>query len=246
VSHSVTCFSQPGKLKSRLVLEAFAQGCGGKLAETYELKEGYSAFYGVVGLEPLWRQAKEFGYYYLDNSFFDAARGTHFRVAKNRLQDGSGIPDFHRLKRFGIQIKPWQRGRHIVVAMQSDHFMREVVGWTGGADGWQANVLNQLKKQTDRPIVVRHWNRDKHERAKSLKADLQGAHALITHASAAANEALIDGIPVFVTDPLCAAAPMGGTWDVENPAYPEGREEWAATLCNRMWTLDELRQGKNG
>lgn len=223
------------------MLEAFAHGVGGTIAGKYEIQDGYSAFYGVVGLEPLWKQAKARGFYYLDNSFFDAARGTHYRVAKDRLQDWT-VPDLNRYKQIGIEVKPWRKGRHIVVAMQSDHFMREVVEWSGGALGWQYDVLRFIKESTDRPIVVRHWSRDKNERARSLRADLEGAHLLVTHASAAANEAILEGVPVLVTDSLCAAYRMSSK-DIEDPSYPEGREEWAATLCNSMWTLEEMRRG---
>lgn len=235
----ICCFPQPHKEKSRLVLEAFAAGAGG------QSKDGTPAFYGVVGLESLWREARARGdYWYLDNAFLDCVRSTHFRAARNRLQDGAGKPDWVRFKSMGIEVKPWRKdGRHILVAMQSEHFMKEVAVWPGGAIGWQDTVLRRIKEATDRPIVVRHWSRDKNERMRSLQSDLKGAWALVTHASAAANEAVLNGVPVFVTDPLCAAAPMAGSWDIEKPNYPETRPEWAAGLAGRMWTLDEMREG---
>lgn len=244
---SATCYPQPGKQKSRVVCEAFAAGCDGQIAQRYELQAGPAMFYGVVGIEPLWRAASARGeFYYADNSYLDSGRGKFFRVEKNELQaSGKVAPDYGRLKALGVEIKPWTRaGRHIVVVMQSPHFMREVAQYPGGSEGWQADTLWALRKHTDRLIVVRHWNRDKAERARSLQQDLQDAWALVTHASAAANEAVVSGVPVFVTGP-CAALPMGLSQleQIENPRRPDGREEWAAGLAARQWTLDEMRSG---
>lgn len=244
MSHFVTGYAQPGKAKSRLVLEAFTEGCAGRVVESMELEEGTAAFYGVVRLESLYRQARARGdWIYCDNAFLDVVRGTHFRAARNRLQDGAGKPDWARFKEMGIEVKPWRKdGRHIVVVMQSEHFMKEVVGWPHGAVGWQQDVLHRIKKSTDRPILVRHWSSNKAERAKTLANDLQNAWALVTHASAAANEALLAGVPVFVTED-CAASPMAGEWNIDAPFYPEDREAWAAGLAAKMWTLEEMRAG---
>ena len=248
---SVTCYPQPGKAKSRLVLEAFAAGCvgaihGGPVAR--ELSPGAAAFYGVVGIEHLLRQARaeRRDYYYADNAYFDRARQKLFRVEKNGLQaSGKVEPAYERLNALGITVKPWTRtGRHVLVVMQSPHFMREVAAYPGGAEGWQNDTLWALKKHTDRLIVVRHWSRDKAERARTLQDDLKNAWALVTHASAAANEAVLAGVPVFITGP-CAALPMGLSQleQIESPRRPDGREEWAAGLAARQWTLDEFRSG---
>lgn len=206
-------------------------------------------FYGVQGIEDLFGAARAggFDWYYADNAYFDCARGTHFRVAKNALQLGGTVaPDWKRCAALGLEEQPWQRdGRHIVVVMQSAHFMREVAQWPGGADGWQRLVLQTLKKHTDRPIVVRHWERDKARRASSLHQELKGAWAVVTHMSAAANEAVLAGIPVFCTG-RCAALPMGlsDLTQIEHPRRPDGRQEWAAMLAARQWTLEEIERGE--
>jgi hypothetical protein len=250
VSHSVVCYPQPNKKKSRDVLEAFAAGCGGRvmLYPTEVLEPGPAAFYGVVGIETAYRQAidAQRDVYYVDNAFFDVARGKQFRVGKNELQRSRlAPPNWDRLHALGVEIKPWRRdGRHVVVVMQSDHFMENVARWPGGALGWQQHVLEALKPHTDRLIVLRHWTRDKLERAKTLHHDLQDAWAVVTHMSAAANEAVLAGVPVFVTGP-CAALPMGlsDLSAIERPRRPDGRREWAAGLAGAQWSLDEFKNG---
>ena len=58
--------------------------------------------------------------------------------------------------------------------------------------------------------------------------DLEKAHCVVTFNSNVAVEALLAGTPVFV-GPHSAALPMGRSvtdlGDIENPAYPDGREE---------------------
>lgn len=192
----------------------------------------------------LWRQVQleQRRWYYLDNAYFDCVRGTQFRVGVEAFQaTGAEAPDWRRYEALRIAVAPWQRlGRHIVVVPQSDWFLR---GLCGQGD-WLADVLRTLKAHTDRPIVVRHWQSDKARAAADLQADLAGAWALVTHMSAAANEALLTGIPVFTTG-RCAATRMGLSEleRIEQPRRPDGREAWAAALAGRQWTIDELRDG---
>jgi hypothetical protein len=62
--------------------------------------------------------------------------------------------------------------------------------------------------------------------------------------SAAANEALLAGVPVFVTGE-CAARQMGrnALQHIEQPFYPDDREEWAGALAGAQWTEQELAKG---
>lgn len=242
---SVTCYPQPGKTRSRDVLAAFAAGCGGAVAvEPYELKTGAAAFYGVVGIEQLLYQARAAGrdWFYGDNAYFDNCRGTFFRFARNELQWARlATPDYDRAKAAGVKVTPWaQGGAHIVVIEQSAHFLR----LCGAGEGWLQTQLNALRAITDREVRVRPWRRDKARAAGTLAADLRGAWALVTHTSAAATEAILAGVPAFVTG-ACAALPMaaGSLDDIERPARPDGREDWAAGLAAMQWTLEELRNG---
>lgn len=244
MNHFVTCYPQLGKAKSRLVLDAFAAGCRGviRVSPASVLEPGAAAFYGVIGIEHLVRLAKAEGrtFFYGDNSFFDTSRGRYYRFARNAFQPSEILPPDHaRLKALGVVLRPWKPGHHIVVVEQSEHFLKLV-----GAEHWLLRLLDELKRYTDRPLIIRRWTRDKASAARSLPADLYGAHALVTHMSAAANEALLAGVPVFTSGP-CAATPLssGPLSDIERPRYPDGRVEWAAGLAARQWTLEEIRSG---
>ncbi len=244
MSPSVTCYPQPGKAKSRQLLEAFAAGCGGAVApNAASLAPGCAAFFGVVGIEALFQRARaRGGWIYGDNAFFDAGRGRLYRFARDAFQiDRLAPPDFGRLKALGISPRPWRPGgSHIVVVEQGQHFLELV-----GEPGWLDRTAARLKEVTDRPLRIRRWNRDKMAAAATLPADLAGAWALVTHTSAAANEALLAGVPAFVTG-RCAASPLAQSdlAGIESARPPEGVLEWAAGLAARQWSIEELRTGK--
>jgi hypothetical protein len=244
-------YPQPGKDKSRRLLEAFVEGAGGTIADPAAglqhsllgCRAVAGAFYGTVGIEPLFRAAQRAGdWFYLDNSYFDAVRQQQFRISRNAMQR-AGRADYARLDRLGLEIAPWRRsGRHIVIVEQSDYFMRELCDYP--IELWREDVRRKLAAHTDRPIVVRPWIRDKAKASSSLAEVLVDAWALVTHASAAANEAVLAGVPVFVTGQSVALA-MGLSQleQIETPRRPDGRRHWAAQLAGSQFTEDEMRNG---
>ncbi len=218
----------------------FAAGCGGRIVSARPLDTGIAAFYGVTAhLKPLIAQAQSDGreWYYIDNAYFGRLRYWH--VTRNSFQHcGVGRGDWARLLALGLRMHPWRKGgRHILVCPQSDPFMRLVAGTPAAA--WLRHVQAALRRTTDREIRVR-GKRD----LRPLSADLSRCHALVTHTSNAAVEAVCTGVPVFTTG-QCAASIMGRSnlGHIEAPAYPDGREHWAAVLAANQWTATEMRSG---
>jgi hypothetical protein len=255
---SVTCYPTPGKSKALKICEAFAEGARawGLPAEIClrpprSLRPGAAVFYGVtIDTQHLWREAQSNGrhWYYADNSYFDCVRGTHFRVTRNALQaTGQERPDFPRfeaLQARGLTLKPWrEEGEHIALIMQSDAFMRVLFGYKGAKE-WCDDVLSRLHVHTLREIRVRAWDPDKRAQAATLDNAFKNAWALVTHTSAAANEAVLRGIPVFLTGP-CAALAMGSSdlSRIAAPSLPWARTAWAAALAGLQWTIEEIASG---
>lgn len=133
-----------------------------------------------------------------------------------------------------IKMPPWTEfGRHIVVAEPSPTYQK-----FHGIQGWTENTLERLKYLTDRQIITR----DK-ECKRPLYDDVKNAHALVTHGSIAAVEAVIMGCPVFV-DTSSAATLVGHTElrYIEQPMRPD-RENWARSLAYCQFNEQELVDG---
>jgi hypothetical protein len=225
-----------GKAKSRDLCAAFIQG-----APTEAQGE---VFYGVdqtnihhwqrvcTGSEP---------WYYIDNSFFDKTRGTHFRIARNAVQhSGEGQSDGQRFKALALEIKPWRKtGSHIVVCPQSDSFMRDIAGWK---NNWLSEAVRSMALASNRRFKIRNWDRDKAKASKTLPDDLRDAWILATYSSAASVTALLEGIPVA----CCAGACYGmgvRVIDIEQPIYPKDRERFFGVLADNQWNVSEMKDG---
>lgn len=143
------------------------------------------------------------------------------------------VPD-DRWKALRIEMKPWQKGGgHVVVAMPTQPYSA-----LHGTERWTDQTVEALNKVTDRRIIIRSK-----ESKTPLWEDLKGAHALVSHGSNAANEAIILGTPVFC-DPSCAAALVGQTdiTKIESPIYPD-RQPWANSLAYSQFAEHELTDG---
>lgn len=161
--------------------------------------------------------------------------GGYYRWHLNnyQMQAIRDVPD-DRWKRLNTEVKPWRKGgRHIVIAAPTRTYAR-----FHRCESWLADTLDLVSRHTERQLVIR----DK-ESKRPLQADLDGAHALITHGSIAAVEAAILGTPVFV-HPDSAARLVGLTdiTKIEAPVYPD-RMPWVHALAYSQFNEAELIDG---
>lgn len=237
----MTPYPTLGKPKAKVLLDAFMAGCG-------DLKQPAAVFYGVneTNIEH-WRRVRrdDTTYYSIDNSYFDEARGfkephAQFRITKNKFQVQADrlTSDGDRFAALGIKLQPWKHpgvGSHTVVCQQSDAFMRDVARYPGD---WLKATLQSLAGAS--PVVVRTWDRDKLKLARTLPQDLEHAHLLVTHSSAAAITALIQGIPVLVSS---MSALWGCNFNVADDNCPV-RLNTLGVLADNQWSLGEIASGK--
>lgn len=240
-----------GHQHSRVVCDALARGTGLPVVAPAPLLAGGVAMYGFLrGLLPTLQTARADGrpWVYIDRGYFRATYGDDytgfFRVTRGAWQHsgrGLGVVETTRWENLLLKIQPWRRGRHVLVCPPGDVFTQAVGGFS--AKEWLDSTLEKLHANTDRPVVVRH-KPAKGDKTPPLAHDLQDCHALVTYMSNTAVEAVLAGVPVFTTG-QCAASAMGkkDLSEIESPAYPDGRESWAATLANNQWTLAELSKG---
>lgn len=187
-------------------------------------------------------------YYFIDMPYFDKLR-SHFnepgkeywRICKNKLQinEFSDFDDL-RFKQFNLDVYDWnEKGEHIVI-LPSNYLVELYYNELN----WTNRVLNELKRYTDRKIIIRKKGNSKsliHK--KPLYEDIKDAHAVITLTSIAGIEAARLGIPVFCHE-KSAAAPIGlqNLSRIECPIYPD-RTKWLNTLSYSVFTIEEIKAG---
>jgi hypothetical protein len=221
-----------GKKKSADICAAFIAGAP-------DWAQG-RVFYGVDASNAQeWRHAQKASapWYYIDNSYFDSMRGQQYRVARSALQIDAMAhwSDGKRFDALGLAIKPLQHNPdgHTVIIEQSPSFMQFV-----GAPHWLDDITVWAAMSSG-GTRLRRWSADKLAIQKTLLDDLKGAHRLMTHSSAAAITALLEGIPVIVERTSAVARVRLST---DNSV--DDRRQAFSVLADHQWTLNEMKEGK--
>lgn len=253
-------YLQPGKRKAKKMLRMWTDGatCQSKVCRVDELSEnlhtGYTpVMYGVAeSTIKIFNKIVSDGkpWLYLDNQYFGSKAGRMYRVTWSALQHtGIGEPNHKRLRLcFGGReppLKNWKRdGKHILITLQSELYFQLLMPYS--RKEWLNQVVKTIRLHTDRPIVVREKPHPSRPYAQTVpfKTHLHGCYAVVTLNSATAIEAMMLGIPAFVTDPNCAIIPVANKSlaDIEHPSFFD-RMHWLAVLANNQWSPAELRSG---
>lgn len=240
------CYTS-GHAHSLAVCTAFAAGGGFPLLRLpAKLQLGAMFTYGNLrGLKPVLDQAILDGrdWYYADNGYFRPGHyDGYYRVTKNAYQhDGAGSATPARWERLGKPLLPWKKGGSFVMVCPPGDAYARLRNFDNAR--WLKETLTALQANTDRRIEVR-VKPAKGKPDAPLWAGLKDCHALVTHSSNSAVEALLFGVPVFCTA-HCAASRMAcnDIAGIETPLYRDGREQWAWNLAAAQWTLDEMKAG---
>jgi hypothetical protein len=156
-------------------------------------------------------------------------------------------------------------GNHILLCLQRNG------GWSmGGFDvvDWTASTIAELRKYTDREIIIRAHPGDKGAAGYlsptnlikkisllknvrisapgvELTGDLKRCWAVVNYNSSPTVGAAIEGYPIFVTDPVrsqCAEIANLDLAQIENPNLPD-RQKWVERLAMFHWNFDEIQNG---
>lgn len=164
-------------------------------------------------------------------------------------------------KDLGISLKPYRTdGNHILICLQRNG------GWSmQGVStlSWLDSTINQIRMYSrKRPIIVRAHPGDKkikqilkinHKNVQlstneSLVDDLRNAWATVVYNSSPSVASLIEGVPVFLTDPRPENSQTFGVANtdlskLENPDMLD-RQAWIERLSMCHWKFEELRSGE--
>ena len=167
---------------------------------------------------------------------------------------------------YHLQLQPWrQSGNHILLCLQRDG------GWSmAGWDvvDWAIKNIIEIRKYSDRPIRIRPHPGDKRaskycdrllklcqgrglnqieisQAGSSLMQDFVNCWVVVNHNSSPGVAAVIEGIPVILTDPERSQAgdmATQGIHRVENPLMLD-RDAWIYRISQFHWSHQELQSG---
>lgn len=202
-----------------------------------------------------WETGRPF--YYIDNGYMGnlMKKKKYYRVVKNNIQHTkikSGMPSDRYLDL--CQFAPYMNyyGKK---ALQSGPILlvtpseKPCQFYNLDKKRWVEETVAEIKKYTDRPIVIREKGL-RPDRIKDNSVASQCArdqiYAVVTYQSMAALEAMHYGIPAFTLAPSCVDSVSNRNLsDIENPNYPA--EDKFLNLLHYLsycqYTLDEINRG---
>ena len=245
------------------IIQHWAQGTGGTIIDPIpndQLMPDDEYFYwGILRGSGDMMKRGGHEYYFCDHAYFKAGhdnRPNWYRITKNAHVNSEITQQKpNRYEQYFKQdIAPWKTtGTQIVVCPPTG-----AIEWFFDAQQWLNGVIDTLKQQTTREIVVRDKPMnpqvktvdgftqlvgfDKNKDQRSLEEDLQNAWCVVTFNSMVAVKAICMGIPV-ICGPECVAYPVANKIeDIENLQHPD-REPWLWHLAHQQFTLEEMASG---
>lgn len=194
-------------------------------------------------------------------------RNESFKIGINGINRDADFAnqtfDDKRWPLFRHTLKQWNpTGDMIVICGQHDASEQ----WKGlpRMEKWIIQQIREIRKYTTRPILVRPHPRNTIQFKESdfenvkvrlpkrdfrtyddtdFKVTLERTWAVVNHSSNPAMEAVIRGIPVFVSESsLCHDVGNIELADINTPAMPS-RLNWANWLSYTEWFKDEIEAG---
>ena len=241
-------------LKYDEYLQSFILGCGGRLSD-WESEKNTNVPLIIRGLGGgsrkailhCWETNREF--YAIDTGYFgnegSKAKIWH-RITKNALQNTLPLKERKSDRLLNWKYKKFTDGAKILLVPPSEKVM---LLWNQPSpEEWVAQVSEELKKYTHRPIEIR-LKPDRRDRitTQSLEAAMaNNVHCVVTYNSIAALEALNFGKPAIALGPNCAASVCNiNLSEIENLNKPSSDEMYylMTHLSYAQFTREEMMNG---
>lgn len=191
--------------------------------------------------------------YILDGIFHDTGYYFNLNVDPKRWENIS--------KKIGISLKPWRKtGDYVLVLCQKSD------GWTMHPRTtleWCTDVIRNIQKHTDRPILIRPHPSDVHLKlgtfdkfssdrvgisySPNIIDDLKNAWCSVSYNSSPGAVSVIEGVPVFITDSIPSRSPAYPVCNtdlsmIESPSMPD-REDWINSIAMSHFCIDDIYDG---
>ena len=197
-------------------------------------------------------QNRNHPFLYFDHAYFHATRdykpgkfGLLYRLIKSQMQLNKLVnlekEDYDRISKFKpIDVKPFKKGgEHILLCPPTKAICR--LYDLGFEDMYIESMITEISKYTDRNIIVRTK-----DTKLSLEEQLKDCHAVVTHQSTVAINAILNGVPSFC-DEVSQSKPVSETdiSRIETPFYPDEDliNKWIDSLLSCQFTMEEIKNG---
>lgn len=266
---SVAVYYAPSTNRSKIIAQAMSKGiarCGDKVkhvdSRSFDGKiiADVAVFYGLSdGLDQVFKAYKEKSTaVYIDLGYWKRRitgkyDGYH-KIAVNSRHPTAYFQicqhDDKRFQQMDIEIKPWQAaGEHILLAGMSGK-----AAWAEGfkPEAWERQAARQLRLATSRKILYRpkpNWSGATiipgtfYQRNVELKDNLANCHAVVTHHSNIAVDAILAGIPAFSEQGVASVMSCKEISSIDMPTMSMNREQWAADIAWCQFTMAEMETG---
>ena len=186
---------------------------------------------------------KSKNFFYIDHGYFKQS-SRYFEKRKTKLIDFNGYfrivyndywhnslgdKSSDRFKSLGIELKDLKKqGDYIILSEPSLDDINYF-----NLDNWIDNTKNELKKVTDRKIIIHNRTSD-----APLSELLKNAWAFVSNHSTAGFKAMIEGVPAYFTNPT-----LSNISKLSNIENHEINYSALYNLAYEQWTIEEIQNG---
>ena len=228
---------------NQTVTQFFAKSLKTQLLHINKFKKSEKTFcsYGILrGTAEAIKSSKNF--IYLDHGFFESSSRSftenkntvvkvldgYFRIISNDLYFNSNYfnTDKTRFNNLNINLKELNKNaEYIILSEPTENTLNFL-----GIINWTNDTINEIKKHTDREIIV-HNKFSKTPLSELLK----NAHAFVSLQSTAGYKAIIEGIPAYFTHE--SLKKYGNIANIEKPLL---NHDVLYLASNSQWRLKEF------
>lgn len=199
-------------------------------------------------------------YWFIETGYFGnyphpdnrTGRKLYHRIVKNAMQQETvlAVPDDRWLdlcrRDHRLEYRGWRSNSGAILLVVPS--VKPCKYYGIDQDQWISDTVAELKRYTDRPIVIRtksaRWQRTQQPIYEQFD---QNIYAVVTYNSIAAVEAVAYGIPAFALAPTAARAVTSTDLSrIESPHRPDENfvYQWLSSLAYGQFHLRELVSGK--
>lgn len=149
----------------------------------------------------------------------------------------SRINKFENIQRTKINTEIYRnKGKSILILPPTEYICKYYK-----LENWLDNKITEIKKHTDRPIVIRKKGDKEH-----LGTQLRNAYCVVSSQTTAVIDAIRYGLPSFCDDISCALpVSLTDLSKIETPYYPTDDEiyNWINSMLSAQFSETEIQTG---